>query len=106
MSTYIPSIDPMAGLHAAEMLQSYSMDRQTAAKEFSSVFLQQLLSQAFKAQGADLWGSSDMFPSYPELFTSQIIKQLAADDAFGFNELINETVAKRMSDVQNAEGMY
>jgi len=96
----------MAGFRAAEMLQSPSLDRQTAAKEFSSVFLQHLFSQAFKDQGTDLWGSTDMSPSYSEIFTSQMVKQLAADDAFGFNELINETVAKRMADARSAEGMF
>jgi len=106
VSSFIPSIDPMAGLNAAEMIQGRSLNRETAAKEFSSVFLQQLLSEAFKPQGTELWGSTDMFPSYAELFTGQMIKQLAADDAFGFNELINETVAKRMVDAGKEEGTF
>lgn len=94
-------------MDGAFMLSQQPVNKDTAAGEFSAVFLQQMLQQVFKDQGKDLWGSGDeMAPSYSDIFTQQIIKQLAQEDAFGFNKLISESIAKRVPVDINTEGIF
>ena len=94
-------------MDAGSMLARSPVNKETAAAEFSSIFLQQMLAQVFKDQGKDIWGGSDeMTPSYSDIFTQQMIKQLADEDAFGFNKLIAETIAKRAPVNTNTEGIF
>ena len=107
MSEFVSSINPMGNMDGVNIISQQPVNKETAAGEFSSIFLQQMLQKVFNDQGKDLWGGTDeMSPSYSDIFTQQIIKQLAQDDAFGFNKLIEESIAKRMPVNTNTEGIF
>ena len=107
MSEIISSINPLGNMDAATMLSQQAVKKENAAGEFSSIFLQQMLEKVFKDQGGSVWsGSDDMTQSYSDIFTQQIIKQLADEDAFGFNKLINDSIAKGTPVNPNNEGMF
>ena len=106
MSDIISSINPLQDMNGTSFLSPAHISKENAAAEFSSIFLQQMLKQVFKDPGSELFGSDDMSPSYSGIFTQQIIRQLAEEDAFGFNKIISETVARRAPVNSNTEGIF
>ena len=75
------------------------------ASQFASVFLQNMLREIFKKQWknelTDDNSSSDGI--YNEMLTDEIISQLAADDAFGLNEMIMSGIAKKDAEAKKTE---
>lgn len=70
---------------------------QDYASSFSSVFLQGMLKEIFKNQWKNSMLDDNINNSlYAEMLTEEMIKQLAESDAFGLNELIKESIGKKV----------
>ena len=98
MSMFMPPVgalgtsspDP-AGFGAERTREQDSVDA------FSSVFLQGMLKEIFKNQWKNAILDDNIDNSlYAEMLTEEMIKQLAESDAFGLNELIKESIGKRV----------
>lgn len=96
MSMFMPPVGALAG--SAPIQAGSGTDQikgQANASDFSSVFLQGMLKEIFKNQWKSGLIDDNISNSlYAEMFTEEMIKQLAESDAFGLNELINERIAK------------
>lgn len=71
-----------------------------ASEQFSSVFLRTMLKEVFKGQADPFSGQAENpMAGYSRIVADAMIDQLAHDDVFGFNKIVeNEIKQKNLAD--------
>ncbi len=67
-----------------------------AGKELVSMFMKQMLKEVFKTQSEDgIFTSGPYGQLFSDAVSDKMIEQLAQDDAFGFNKLVDAELDRR-----------
>jgi Rod binding domain-containing protein len=87
------SINPMQYLEPRLVEETVSRNPEELAQDFESIFLMQLAKQAFNHS---FWGSAERIDvkMYQDIFVENFVKELVADDVFGFREIIKKRIEK------------
>ncbi len=104
MSIFMPPIGAVGASPANSLFPvQQKNDGQADVSKFSSVFLQGMLKEIFKNQWKNAFLDDNIDNSlYADMLTEEMIKQLAENDTFGLNSLIEESIGKKRGEtVQN-----